>query len=156
MCPMPPEAVMSKIGKNIIIRYRVVLAVIGCTGFFVYMEGWGVDWKFIGQDVKGSVLEIDVASISRQPNNMVRVLVKHTRSKESVTDWVRKFGEQYKDFSHSVDLEEYNCTEKKRRILSLTQYSLDGEVIFSDNSPGEWSLIIPDSTADAILEEVCK
>ena len=110
----------------------------------------------MGRDIKGSLLEIDVASISHQPNNVVRVLVKHIRSKESVTDWVREFGEQYKDFSYSVDLEEYDCTERRRRILNLTQYSLDGGVIFSDNSPGEWRLIIPDSTADAVFEEVCK
>ncbi len=145
-----------KKGENMRIKCGVILAIIGYIVFFFCMEGWGVGWKFIGQDVKGSVLEIDVASISRQPNNIVRVLVKHTRSKESVTDWVNKFGEQYKDFSHSIDLEEYHCTEKKRRILSLTQYSLDGGIIFSDNSPGDWNFIIPDSMADAVFEEVCK
>ena len=137
-------------------RYRVILVVIGYMILLWYAEGWGADWKFLGQDIKGSVLEIDVASISHQPNNIVRVLVKHTRSKESVTDWVKRFGEQYKDFSYSVDLEEYDCTERKRRILNLTQYSSDGGVIFSDNSPGEWRLIIPDSMADAAFEEVCK
>ena len=145
-----------KRGKDMSIKCGVILAVIGYIVFFFCMEGWGADWKLIGQDVEGSVLEIDVASISRQPNNIVRVLVKQTRSKESVTGWVNKFGEEYKDFSHSIDLEEYHCTEKKRRILSLTQYSLGGGIIFSDNSPGEWSFIIPDSTADAVFEEVCK
>ena len=97
-----------------------------------------------------------MASISRQPNNIVRVLVKHTRSKESVTDWVKEFGVEYKNFSYSIDLEEYHCTEKKRRILNLVQYSSGGGIIFSDNSTGEWSFIIPNSTADALFEEVCK
>jgi hypothetical protein len=137
-------------------RNGIILAVIGYIVLLFCMEGWGADWKLIGQDVKGSVLEIDLASISRQPNNMVKVLLKRTRSKESVADWVNKFGEKYKDFSYSIDLEEYDCTEKKRRILGLTQYSLDGEIIFSDNSPGEWGFIIRDSMADAICEEVCK
>ena len=145
-----------KKGEDMRIKCGVILAVIGYMIIFCYAESWGADWKFIGQDVVGSVLEIDVASISRQPNNIVRVLVKHTRSKESVTDWVKKFGEQYKDFSHSIDLEEYHCTEKKRRILSLTQYSLGGGIIFSDNSPGEWSFIIPNSMADVVFKEVCK
>ncbi len=94
----------------------------------------GADWKFMGRDIKGSLLEIDVASIFHQPNNVVGVLVKHIRSKESVSDWVREFGEQYKDFSYSVDLEEYDCTGRKRRILNLTQYSLDGGGIFSDRA----------------------
>ena len=145
-----------KKGKGMKITCGVILAVIGCIVFFFCIAGRGVNWKLIGQDVKGSVLEIDVASISRQPNNIVRVLVKHARSKESVSDWVSNFGEQYKDFSHSIDLEEYHCTEKKRRMLSLTQYSLDGGIIFSDNSPGEWRFTIPDSTADAVFEAVCK
>ena len=137
-------------------RNGVILAVIGFIAFFFCIEGWGADWKLIGRDVQDSVCEIDVASISRQPNNIVGVWVKLTRSKKSVTNWVKTFGEQYKDFSHSIDLEEYHCTEKKRRILSLTQYSLGGGTIFSDNSPGEWSFIIPDSMADAVFEEVCK
>jgi len=102
-----------RVEGNMRIRYAGILAVIGYTVFFFYMEGWGADWKFMGRDIKGSLLEIDVASISHQPNNVVRVLVKHIRSKESVTDWVREFGEQYKDFSYSVDLEEYDCTERK-------------------------------------------
>jgi len=101
-----------RVEGNMRIRYGVILAVIGIF-FFFCMEGWGADWKFMGRDIKGSLLEIDVASISHQPNNVVRVLVKHIRSKESVTDWVREFGEQYKDFSYSVDLEEYDCTERK-------------------------------------------
>jgi len=134
----------------------VILAVIGYIVFFFCMEGWGADWKLIGRDVQDSVCEIDVASISRQHNTIVEVWVKLTRSKESVTNWVKNFGEQYKDFSHSIDLEEYHCTEKKRRILNLTQYSLSGGIIFSDNSPGEWRFIIPDSMAEAIFEEVCK
>jgi len=62
--------------------YGVIFAVIGYMILFCYAEGWGADWKFIGQDVVGSILEIDVPSISRQPNNIVRVLVKHTRSKK--------------------------------------------------------------------------
>ena len=145
-----------KKGDDMRKTHGAILAIIGYMILFWYAEGWGADWKFIGQDVKGSVLEIDVASISLQPNNIVRLLVKHTRSKQSVTDWVKEFGEQYKDFSYSIDLEEYHCTEKKRRILNLAQYSLGGGIIFSDNSPGEWSFIIPDSTADAVFEEVCK
>jgi hypothetical protein len=143
-------------GEEMRRRNGIILAVIGYIVFFFCMEGWGADWKLLGRDVAGNVLEIDVTNISREPNNIVRVWVKLTRSQESVTGWVNKFGEQYKDLSYSIDLEEYHCTEKKRRILSLTQYSLGGGIIFSDNSPGEWSFVIPDSAADAVFEEVCK
>ena len=137
-------------------RYGIILAVIGYIVFFFCMEGWGADWKHICIHAQVSVWEIDATSIPSQPNNIVRAWVKITCSKESVTDWVKTFGEEYKDFSHTINLEEYHCTEKKMRVLSFTDYSLGGGVIFSDNSPGEWSFIVPDSLEEAIFEGVCK
>jgi hypothetical protein len=137
-------------------KYGVILAIIGYIIFFFCMEGWGADWKLISIDTQGNIFEIDVASISRQPNNIVRVWVKQTHSKESVTDWVKDLGEKYKNLSISMLLEEYHCTEKKRRVLSWADYSLGGGIIVSNNYPGEWRFIIPDSTGDALFREVCK
>jgi len=137
-------------------RNGVILAVIGGILFFFSIEGWAADWKFIVKDVQGNVLEIDAASISRQPDNIVRLWVKITNSKERITDWIKKSGEEYKDFSTQMSLEEYHCTEKKRRVLSMTFYSSDGGIILSSNSIREWRFIIPDSIGDAVFEEVCK
>jgi hypothetical protein len=74
--------------------------IIGFVIFFFCLDGWGADWKFIGKDDPGSVWEVDVASISRQPNNIVRVWVKITYSKEYVSYFVKDFRERYKDLSH--------------------------------------------------------
>ncbi len=139
-------------------RNGVILAVIGYIVFFFCVEGWGADWKPISIDTKGSisVLEIDVASISRQPDNIVRVLVKTTYSKETVADWVKHSGEKYKDFSHAIYLGEYHCTERKSRILSRTHYSSGGEIIFSENSPRKWSIMVPGSPGDTVFKELCK
>ncbi len=57
-------------------RNGVILAVIGYIVFFFCMEGWGANWKVIGEDLEDSVWEIDEASISRQPNNIVRASFK--------------------------------------------------------------------------------
>ena len=143
-------------GRDMRKRNGVILAVIGYIVFFFCMEGWGANWKVIGEDVGGSIWEIDLTSIFLQPNNFVRVLVKQIHSRKSAIDWVKKYGEQYKDFSHSINLEEYQCTENKRRILSFTQYSLGGEIIFLDNAPGEWMSVPLNSIAGVILKEVCK
>lgn len=143
-------------GMDVRKRNGIILAVIGYIVLFFCMEGWGADWKPIGVDDQGSAWEIYVASISRQPDNIVRVWVRRTQSKESVTGRVKKIGEEYKDLSYSINLEEYHCTEKKRRILSLTQYSSGGGIILSDDSLGEWSFIVPGSIGDAVFKEVCK
>ena len=137
--------------------YGVILAVIGYILFFFYMEGWGEDWKVIGEDVQGTAWEIDVAGISLQPNNIVRAWLKKTYSKKGVTDWVKNFGDEYKDFSYLISLEEYHCTEKTYRIIRLTTYSLGGEAISKEVDPSaKWGFIIPNSMAEAVFKEVCK
>ena len=73
-------------------RNGVILVVIGYIVFSFCMEVWGVDWKYIGKDVQSAILEIDLASISRQPNNIVRVWFKFTHSKESRNALVKKWG----------------------------------------------------------------
>ncbi len=78
-------------------RSGVILAVIGYIVFFFCMEGRGADLKFIHQGVEGSVW-IDVASISRQPNNIVGAWLKITYSEMGVTDWVKKWGKNTKIF----------------------------------------------------------
>jgi hypothetical protein len=136
-------------------RYGVILAVIGYIVFFFCMEGWGADWKIIGKSVPGDLWEIDMTNISRQPDNILTVWVKVTHSKKSVSDFVKERGEKYKDVSYSIQLDEYNCTEKKHRTLSGADYSLGG-VIDSGNSHEEWKFIIPDSVGDGVFKEVCK
>jgi hypothetical protein len=137
-------------------RSGIILAVIGCIVFLFSMEGWGADWKFIQEDVQGSIWEIDMASISRQPNNIVRVWTKTTHSKEAIKDRVIRFGEKEKGLSYSIGLLAILCTEKKVRQLSSTFYSLDGGIKSSNNSPYEWEFVVPDSLGDTISKEVCK
>ncbi len=87
----------------------------------------------------------------------MRVWAKGIPSKETVTEWVKYYGEEYKDLSYSISLDEYHCTEKKMRESRLALYSLDGGVIYLANSPlGEWIFIVPGSMMDAVFKEVCK
>jgi hypothetical protein len=45
------------------------------------IEGWAVDWKYIDKDSQNNVWTIDMASISYQSNDIVKVLIKTTYSK---------------------------------------------------------------------------
>ena len=138
-------------------RSGVILVVIGYIVFFFCMEGWGADWEFILKDAQDNVWEIDTASISRQPNNIMKVWLKITYSKEAVNRRIKEYGEKkYKDLSYVQVLEEYNCTEKKQRSLTSTYYSSGRKVIRSFQSPGKWSSIDPESTGEAVFKEVCK
>lgn len=133
----------------------VTLTVIGYIVFFFCMEGWGADWKFIGIDVQGTLKEINMASISHRPNNIVRVWEQTTFSEIDVNKFVKKLGSKYKDLAYAIALYEYDCAERKTRSLSSTFYSL-GEVISSESSSEGWSFIVPDSVAEAVFKEVCK
>jgi len=144
------------IGRNMRKKYGVILVVIGYMVLLGYAEGWGADWKFIKKNSEGGVLDIDVASISHQPNNIMRASLKLTHSKESVAEWVKQLGKDYKDFSYSIYSAEYNCTERKSRILSRIHYSSDGRIIFSENSPGEWTILTSSSLGDSVFKEVCE
>lgn len=137
-------------------KHRVIFAVMGYIAFFFSMEGWGADWKFIAKDVQGNVFEIDTASISRQPNNIVTVLVKTTYSKKGKNEVLKNYGKVFKDLSYCTGLNEYHCTEKKNRTLGTNWYSLDGRMMLSVKSTPEWEFVIPDSMGGLIFKEVCK
>jgi len=137
-------------------RNGVILAVIGCIVFFFCMELWGADWKVIGRDVQDSICEIDVASISRLPNNIVRVWLKITYSQEGITEVVTNYGPTFKDLFYSKIFTEIDCAESKYRILGSTYYSSDDGVIHNDNSFSDWHFITPNSMARATFKEVCK
>jgi hypothetical protein len=136
-------------------RNRVILAVIGYIVFFFCVEGWGAAWYCIEIDSDGNALLLDAASISRQPNNIVRAWSKKIYSRKAVNEWVKDVGEKYKDLSYSITLVEYHCTEKKMRILTTTFYSSGGGVI-GESPPDEWMFIVPDSKGEVLFEEVCK
>ena len=142
--------------RNMEKRNGVILAVIGYIVFFLCMEGWGADWKLIAKDGQGNVWEIDVASISFQPNNIVTVLFKTNYSKKGRNEVVKIFGNIFKDLYYCTRLNEYHCTEKKNRTLGINWYSSDGGLIYSVKSTPEWEFVIPDSMGENCLKAVCK
>jgi hypothetical protein len=142
--------------KGLINKIGIIFAIGGLIIFFFSMEGWGADWKYIEKDSQNNVWEIDTASISHQPHDIVRVLVKTTYSKESINNYLKNFGEEFKDVSYSTKLIEYHCIEEKSRTLNVHWYSLGGEMIYSSESPSEWEFVIPDSVGENTLKAACK
>jgi hypothetical protein len=141
--------------KSLSGKLGVILFIIGLI-IFGNMEVWGADWKFTGKDSLENVWEIDAAGISRQSNNVVRVLVKTTYSKKGINRFVKEFGEEFKNLSYCTRLEEYNCTEEKTRTLGINWYSLRGGVMYSVKSPTEWEFVIRGSIGEDNLKAACE
>ncbi len=135
---------------------RIIFAVSVFIAFFLCKQGWGADWKYIDKDSQNNVWEIDTASISHQPNNIVRVLIKTTYSKESINTYLKKFGKEFSDLSYCTKLIEYYCEEKRTRTLSIHWYSLGGGVLYSGNSPSEWEFVVLDSVGESMFKAACK
>ena len=120
------------------------------------MTGWGADWKYIDKDSQNNAWEIDTASISHQPNNIIRVLIKTTYSHESIKAYVKKFGKEFNNLSYCTKVAEYYCKEKRTRTVNINWYSLDGRMLYSGNSPSEWEFVVSGSLGESIFEAVCE
>jgi hypothetical protein len=64
----------------------------------------------------------------------------------------------YAKYSESVDLLEYDCSNRKVRTLSSTDYDVTGAVLKSLTAAGieTWDVVVPDSIGAATLGIVCK
>jgi hypothetical protein len=50
---------------------------------------------------------------------------------------------------------DYDCSERRMRVLSLDLYGQDYSHLGGNASPGSWQAIIPESAGDAVLRFVC-
>ena len=141
--------------KSLSVKSGVIIFIIGLIIFW-NVEVWGEDWKYLEQ-TEGEVVSYDTESITRPSKDTVRVSVKTVFPEKGIKMHVKEFGERYKSLSHVKDLLEFNCVEKKTRILRSTLYSNEGNILASDTSSElEWRFIIPDSLGETLYKEVCK
>lgn len=65
-----------------------------------------------------------------------------------------------RDIYYSIQLEDYDCNENKVRILSSTDYDINGKVLSSfdyhdrENNEG-WNYIIPESIGENMINKIC-
>lgn len=61
-------------------------------------------------------------------------------------------------FLSSTVQSEYDCSEKRRRLLFYTWHSGrmgSGDVIFTDNDLGKWRPVVPDSVGEILWKIAC-
>ena len=141
--------------KSLSVRLGVIL--VGLV-IFSYSEVWGVDWKlFVETDLYECFYDAEDASRSAQ--NIVDVLVRLEYTKEGVTGVVKEFGKRYADLSYSLELFEINCAEKKERILSVTEYTEEGKILYTNSVKGRlppWKIVPQKSMDETLYKIVCK
>ncbi len=122
------------------------------------MEVWGADWKLFAETDLYECF-YDVGDATPSSKNVVEVWTKLEYTKKGVTGVVKEFGKHYADLSYSLELFEINCGEKKDRILSITEYSADGKILYVNSVQGRlpaWKIISRESVDENLYNAVCK
>jgi hypothetical protein len=122
------------------------------------MKAWGWDWRLY---VKTDLCECfyDSEEMIRSSKDTVEVWTKSEYTKRGVADLVKKFGKHYENFSYSLELWEVDCAEKKDRLLSTTAYSVEGNILYTDQAGSRlppWEIIPRESAEESLYKALCK
>ena len=98
--------------------------------------------------------------------NVVRVWAKTTLkddTEQTKSEFLRNRRAQrlsvtgYENYSHTFELDEYNCAKSEGRVLLQIDYDTKGNVINSASYRNpEWTYVVPDSVGESLLCAVCK
>jgi len=122
-------------------------------------------WKFLGLDFEEApgawfyASEI-IASVSK---GRVKVWAKYIYTKSEIEGMIESFSSRIpkiKELDYELILFEFDCTQKKFRVLEITEYASDGSVIDDNKFPeADWeklSHLVPQSAKIALYKEVCQ
>ncbi len=139
--------------KSLLVNFGVVLAI----GFSILInsEVWGEDWRLY-EESKMESYYYDAESITRISKNTVRVWDKCVYTEAGKAVLVKRFGDKYINLLSTRAVFEINCVERKHRLLHVTYFSKDNEILNSRFGEGEWRYIAPDSVDEALFKAVCK
>ena len=131
---------------------------------FGYGEVWGADWKhFSSTDLyecfyyaEGMTRYTDITG--GPPKNIARVWIKLEYTEKGIDGMVKKFGKEYENLSYSLQLWEIHCSLKKQQILSIKEYSVEGNVLNTKptKSLSKWKSISREIVGESLYKAVCK
>jgi hypothetical protein len=143
--------------KSSLFKLGIILLLIGLT-MFGYTEVWGADWRLYAKtDLYGCFY--DAENMFRSSQDIVEVWTRSEYTERGVIDTIIKFGKHYGNLSYSLELWEINCAEKKDRLLSNTLYSVEGNILYTDQAgsrPPPWKIISRESIEESLYKAVCK
>ncbi len=140
--------------KSLAGKAGVISVVIGLT-LFGYSELWGKDWKLFKKTVDAKFY-YDAKDIIHSPEKMASVWIKQVYTKKGKTDMINLVGPRYEHLSYSINSLEFDCGVRMVRVLLMTYYSKNGDILGLEDSPDKRESITPNSMFDALYKEVCK
>jgi len=133
-------------------------------GFFIYSisifllastEAGGADWRLLTHKAKDAYY-FDADSIRTLDNQNIRVWGREILSEESKSGIIKNLGNAFTSLYSAGVFFEINCREKMIKAIMVEYYSNDGFMISAESYDGEWEIILPDTTQDALRKKICK
>jgi hypothetical protein len=138
--------------KSLLVKLLCIGLIFSCNA-----EVWGADWRLFAETDSYECF-YDAEDTTPSSNNIVDVWTKLEYTKKGINAIVNKFGKHYADLCYSLELWEINCGEKKERILSITEYSAEGKILYASSAEGRptWKIIPRQSVDESLYKAVCK
>jgi len=164
--------------KNLSAGANALIAVIIMAGMWCSAAAWAADWRpyagdqFFSWSYDALWIDYPYKTVYNALNlefsklRIAGVWTKRTIRDNKGREWQvqeqKKLGlttNGYERYEYTVARKELNCSEKKYRVLSETDYNDAGEVLSSFiNEAGnvEWKPIPPDSNTEALYHVICE
>lgn len=138
--------------KSLLVKLMCIGLILFCNG-----EVWGTDWKLFAETDSYECF-YDAEDMAPSSRNIVDVWTKLEYTEKGIEGIVKKFGQHYADLCYSLELWEINCGEKRERILSITEYSVEGKILYASSAEGKpaWKMIPRQSLDESLYKAVCK
>jgi hypothetical protein len=124
-----------------------------------------LDWTVVGS-TNDSTVSYNTKTVRRLNSNVIRAWFKtelKDDTPETKAEFLRNRTAQslptfrYQNYSHTLELHEYNCTKGEVRILARVDYDTKGNVIDStDLKTALWTYVVPDSIGDSSFHTLCR
>lgn len=95
----------------------------------------------------------------RSSRDIVEVWTKLDYTERGASDMAKRFGKHYENLSYLLELWDFNCAEKKDRLLSITAYTAEGKILYNDQAGSRlppWEIISRGSTEESLYKAVCR
>lgn len=107
----------------------------------------GIEWTVLSTTNDGNELSYDQNSIREVKTHIFRLWERIVFADQNVRENVKT----------TLFIREINCQNNRQRIISLMDYDIKGEKLFSGtNDRVAWSAIPPDTPLDLLRKKVCQ
>jgi hypothetical protein len=142
---------------KLLFKFGIPLVMIGLA-ILSHAEVWGADWSLISS-TDSYKCSYDAENITRSSKNIVGVWARLEYTEKGISGIVKEFGKHYENLSYSLELWEIDCVKKKQRILSITEYSVEGSILYTNpakSRPSAWKSISREAVGESLYKAVCK